>query len=943
MNKNERIQNTYEALKNMLKGESATHTDIVKMAEMLVQIKGLDASVVNKIVYEYEGNHTAVKVAEPGVLTSDPDNSKWFEKKRPVVESRQGKGYFDRYAHYLKTYKDFDDTVVDNMRLTAEKVLKQCANPDGSLNANSNKKRGLVVGDVQSGKTANYLALINLACDYGYDAIVLLAGMTDSLRIQTQKRIDSGFIGAKSSTIGNSDIAYIGVGIPDNDRYAIPFTDTELDYVKWVHKHNHAMFSDLNKPVVLVVKKNASVLKQVAEKLRSETKKKNILIIDDESDNASVNTKKEDSDPSAINRRIRDIFNDFPIATYVGFTATPFANIFINPFDDDSYKDLFPSEFIVQLESPSTYFGANKVFSYDDNNDSKHLRILDEYETNALPVKHKKTERFLSLPESLKEAILCFLIDNVIRTIRLADDKHRSMMINISVFNDLHEDIRDVVSSYICKIRNIIEQDEYKDTEEFIKNSEMKMLYDIFMGQGVYSDTDFYSEIREKIDWESIKSGLFYEIDKFEVAIFNNKYKKERFDYDDEKYSEHGARVIAVGGYVLSRGLTLEGLMISYFSRSSSTYDALLQMCRWFGYRPNYEDLCRVYISRINIMNFRAVIEAVENLKDQFKEMEIRGQKPEAYGLMVQEAPDILETSLLITSRNKQRSTSVFTHYINYGGHYADTSKLYIDRKKNLHNIDVVDKLFSAIEEAGYEKVRYIPDDRPSSSPEQIAGKYMYSGIDASLLAKYIAELLIPTDNTKFDVDNIASYIKDSNVYKKWDVVIASGSHRGNGYKNTALVERSFQYRNFEDVIRIGKDNNRVMDPGIFECGLSQKQIDAAWDYARERARNAGKKPPKTLSAIAYLSEPVGRKNPLFVIYPMYLKLDKEGNSDEKLKIHSDLMQDGFVVGFAIGFPFKEGQKKEKMLYRVNAIKQAEIEKSKNEPGIEEEELYDQD
>lgn len=383
-------------------------------------------------------------------------------------------GYFDRYKRYLRR-QDFSEAVIEQMESDCSRVLKQCANPELTLNVTERKKKGLVVGDVQSGKTANYLGLINMACDYGYKIIVLLAGMTDSLRQQTQSRVDTGFIGAISDTMSDAEIAYVGVNddAQIQQNYAVPLTNNENDFVKFVKKNLNATSGDFNKPIILVVKKNTSVLNQVVEWLKPgfhNINCQNLLIIDDEADNASINTKKPECDPSKINGHIRNLYNNFPIASYVGYTATPFANIFVNPEGDESYKDLFPSDFIVLLNAPSNYYGAQKVFSYEGDVHSRSLRVLDEGEDHFLPAKHKKDEYyFAELPDSLKEAILCFLINNVIRTKRGANRKHRSMMINISVYNIMHGEILEAVQKYVDKLLNIIEQDSAKSTFDFIK------------------------------------------------------------------------------------------------------------------------------------------------------------------------------------------------------------------------------------------------------------------------------------------------------------------------------------------------------------------------------------------------------------------------------------------------------------------------------------------
>lgn len=203
----------------------------------------------------------------------------------------------------------------------------------------------------------------------------------------------------------------------------------------------------------------------------------------------------------------------------------------------------------------------------------------------------------------------------------------------------------------------------------------------------------------------------------------------------------------------MSRGLTLEGLMISYFSRNSSAYDSLLQMCRWFGYRPRYEDLCRIYMSPINIMNFRAVVDAVEDLKDQFREMALRKSKPSEFGLMIKESPDTLNTSLLITSRNKMYNSDEIIRILNYGGTYADTSKLYPTYSKNEKNINTVNAFFSELTKAGFvwEDVPII-DGRSS--------RHMIRDIDQLHVARFIRRLQVPYENVKFDVDNLADYIE---------------------------------------------------------------------------------------------------------------------------------------------------------------------------------------
>lgn len=926
------IKKAYNILDILLEGSKHTHTDTVKYAtsvvsDMLKIPRNIPEfkELVDIIVGKYEGN-VGIKVFDPDIIVEDLNSGLWLKKKKDEISH----SYFSRYRHYLFDDEGFSGTVIDNIETSCEKALSYCADPGNFADIANRKKRGLVVGDVQSGKTANYLGLINMACDYGYKVIVLLAGLTDSLRKQTQKRVDIGFIGAYSNTIGNI-IEYVGVGISNRDHYAIPLTNSDNDFAKFVQENLNATAGDFNKPVVLVIKKNAKILESVEKWLRpgkNNISGKNVLIIDDEADNASVNTKKPDQDPSTINKYIRKIYNNFPIASYVGFTATPFANIFINPDDtNEADQDLFPSDFIVQLKAPGNYFGGENIFPLDGS-DSRALRKLDENEFNFLPVSHKKNVKFGELPESLKEAILCFLINNVIRTKRCQETKHRSMMINISKYNDPQESIRFCVDRYLEIIQNIIEQDSYKPVQEFIKNGEMRKLYLLYM-HGDATKVDFYKDIREEISWEEIQNGLESEIKQFVTAIINNRYKGDmRFDY--ENYGKKGARVIAIGGFVLSRGLTLEGLMVSYYSRNAGAYDTLLQMCRWFGYRPKYDDLCRIYISQTNIDSFFAVLDAVRDLKEQFTEMALRNKKPRDFGLMIKESPEILETTLLITSRNKMRSTDILSLYLNYGGVYTDTSKLFRNPSLNIKNRNAFDAFVQTHLEKGKALNHQINTNR-----------YMFTDVDKEDIAALLKRVVIPYENKKFDTESLSEYIAESEQFKFWDVVVATGkSNQKYKVTNGVLinaVERSFHLGKGENFIRIGGSNNRIIDPGIFNSGLDLSK-DFIDDFLKRKKKENPDKNCEELTAKDYLKI---RTKPLLAIYPIDLKNDS--NEDcEAMKAEKTVIKESFgtelLIGFAIGFPEKES--KAIVQYRANRVKLDQLTKD-IDVDEDEEELED--
>ena len=898
------INTLFNVLYHTLQGKKVPYNDVVQKVKQLFPIilpeliASPDHNAIVKNVVDRYVSEVGIQTFDPEFIDLDREAKYWLYKEKDRISHP----FFDRYKLYLSN-DGFEPKVIKNIELSCEQILARCANP--KTTALTEKKKGLVVGDVQSGKTANYLGLINMAYDYGYRIVVLLAGTTNSLREQTQKRTDSGVIGAKSDSIGNT-IEFLGVGLNTNEHFAVPFTNQVNDFKKFVQKNLNVAIADINKPVVLVVKKIKSVLESVAERPQSELSEKgldcrSILIIDDEADNASITTSKDPEKPTTINRCIRDIFNKFPIASYVGYTATPFANIFINPYDDESYLDLFPTDFIAQLHAPSTYFGGRLVFPNNDTR-SKYVRLISENEPNFLPVVHDKYIPYPAMADSLKEAINSFVICNVIRTLRGHGLKHRSMMINITRFNDTQALVWERVTEYLEALRNAIEQLSDMPLTLFCKNRYCRALYEL------YHNDDFFKEIREgnpdigtdPVAWEAIQQGLYEEIKKFIVVVINSRNgqmnnidpsgRKKRFDYDDKK--DEGARVIAIGGMVLSRGLTLEGLMTSYYSRNAGAYDTLLQMCRWFGYRPKYMDLCRIYLTQVSIDQFDAVLTATEDLKEQFSEMKLRDKKPIDFGLMIKECPDTLETTLLITSRNKMRGTQVFERRLNYSGVYADTSKMSKSPTANRQNLDAFNRFCNNVSFSWKTK-----DGDPTTHRY-----YMAQNVSQHYIAQLFRDLSIPIENKKFNTNGLAEYIEDSDKFPYWDVVIANGNSKDSSlFMEVHPVERSFHMRSENDLIRIGGSNNRVLDPGLLNAGLWYRDGEA-------------------LSAKEYCNH---REVPILVVFPIDLKCEDEENEANAFeRVWKSEAKNGLggnvLLAFACGFPGTDS--KTMVKYRANAV-----------------------
>lgn len=883
----------YSMLKSaFLNDDDISHSKVIEMAKKIAGFfspKGiLSEKEINEIVEDYETNIGITAYCPESIISKD-ENSNWLieKKNQPNREHL----YWERYEDYLKD-KDFDESTIQILKKSTEEILGYCANPTPKVNE-VKKRKGLVVGDVQSGKTANYMALINMACDYDYKLIIILAGLTDSLRRQTQERVDEGFIGAVSNTIGSYDIKYIGVGNLKKERFAVTLTNLDNDFKKESMNALNNTSADYNKPVVLVVKKNKSTLENVKSWLKPGANgvTDHILIIDDEADNASINTKKFDEDPSSINALIRDLYNNFPKASYVGYTATPYANIFVNPDDEDSYKDLFPSDFITLLKAPSSYFGAYKVFGKNIDGNTKYIRKIDENEKFFLKVDHKKDDQLLCLCDSLKESILCFFLNNVIRTKRGKTYAHRSMMINISRFNKMQSKIKEKVMDYVDLLRKTITQSSYMHKDKFLKNKEMLKMYNLYM-------TDkYYDSLREEFSWEEIQTSLSYEAERMKVIVVNRLKDEEKLDY--KECEDSGARYIVIGGFVLSRGLTLEGLMVSYYSRKGSAYDSLLQMCRWFGYRIKYEDLCRIYMSQINIDNFGEVIDATNDLKQQFIDMKLSGKTPDDFGLMVKKSPDILDT-LLVTSRNKSRFAKDKIFTLNYSCQPIDTSKIYFDPFINEKNLMAIKSEL----------------ENRLGNLSIIDNRYMYRNVNKEIIISLLKKIDIPIENTKFEKQSICEFLESTDRLNLWDVVFATGSSNNIlfsfGGEKIPSVRRSFEVRDEDNFVRIADTNNRLMDPGILNSGLNRD--------VKEIIKNETN--GKTPTAKDYLKH---RIFPILVIYPIDLFVD---DSDVKVKIKEKL-NENLLIGFGIGFPYNGNGISIK--YKLNVRKQQEMEKRRSE------------
>ncbi len=577
---------------------------------------------------------------------------------------------WNRYKLYMS--ENDPSFPINDLDDFTDKILDKCVNPKDN---NSWDRRGMVVGHVQSGKTSNYVGLINKATDAGYRVVIVIAGTISSLRRQTQERIDVGYIGRNSSAfIRENENRIIGVGKykVNTDIYSLTSsyykTGDEGDF-------NQSVANRLNipigkNPVVFVIKKNKSILENLIDWFAKDVNANivdgspklfdvPVLIIDDEADAASVNATKSIEDIKTINRLIRTLLNLFNQNTFVGYTATPYANLFISQEHNEDlttivknkeYKigeDLFPRDFIINIKAPSNYIGAAKIFGFenpfgDDYEPLDIFREIDDFDPPFFKTINKNNKEDLPeyLPPSLERAIKSFILTCAIRRLRGHENKHNSMLIHVALLVKWIDRIAYKVNEKTKEFADAIRSEDeniLRDLKELFEHDFVPTTYNVL------ENLD-YKDIRIKQhSWEEVKKELKKAVSKIDVrsvhgtrSTTNLEYHKiEEIDYSRYEKEGIGLSVIAVGGSRLSRGITLEGLSVSYYLRTTKMYDSLMQMGRWFGYRPGYVDLCRLYTTWQIFEWFNHITLATEEMRNDFDEMTASHQRPKDFRLKV--------------------------------------------------------------------------------------------------------------------------------------------------------------------------------------------------------------------------------------------------------------------------------------------------------------------
>ena len=836
-----------------------------------------------------------------GVMISDNyEHYNWYDQRERSIEHY----YWMRYREFLLSNQHFGLNVVNKLENeTLRDLLNNIGDPKSSEDY---LRRGLIIGDVQSGKTSTYIGLICKAADAGVKVIILLTGTVESLREQTQERVEEGFVGYDTTKYvpGKTD-CYVGVGLQDRKISVTVMTTRENDFVGTANKIVTSIES--NKVVLLIVKKNVTVLNRLIDWFKRLNAGNDgridypMLLIDDECDNASINTNKEDDDPTKVNKLIRSLASVFKKSTYVGFTATPFANVFINPKTTPEMEnsDLFPENFIYCLPVSTDYLGAKDYFLEDGkyHNSLHYIEDAGQEEDDGFSFYsgHKKDWDDV-LPDSLTDAIYSFFIINAIRDLRGDNTEHRSMLINISRFILVQDKIRqlvvEIVEDAYSAIKYHISSNMSNNRKHPIINLFEKVWIKFFL------NTEF--------SWNTVALSLFNAIERVQVKVINSGGKTEKLDYKANK--SNGLRVIAIGGLALSRGLTLEGLVVSYFFRNTTTYDVLMQMGRWFGYRKNYSDLVNIWIGEQSAEWYANITEAIEELKKDMIKMRASHLTPKDFGIRVRNDSDELQ----ITATNKMRAATDRTEYESYFGTAVQAPYVLNDPIVNQANIDAVCNL---IRSAKLDGCSFYKSKHTGNHPA-------LSGVKKTHILKFMTKFKVFPFSQTLDLSSIHDFVMDCSELKldQWDVLFMEGTGRKDYLlegEYLDLVSRSFTFDQKNNRLCLGHNGQLAGPSDTKYCIINQANIMNAELQYRQMYREAKRvdfEEGKTYPFRIYF-EYIQERSPLIIVY--LVDLNTSTPEDSLIK---DKYNDLPVASISIGIPTVNSEVAKKHLYKINRV-----------------------
>ncbi len=914
------------------RNEAPTQDDICRAVDasltLLSAMQGEETAALvdrTKLAREIE-SETAIWQPEFSLLVEHGgDHVEWLVDERPTIDFR----FWNRYRGFaLDT--GLPSQVVRQLDDSTDRILSSLESPrrEGPWD-----QRGLVVGHVQAGKTGNYTGLICKAIDAGYRLIIVLAGLHESLRCQTQERIEEGVLGhdarfAQASADDQAARHRVGVGARANSRL-LPvhsYTSRDGDFTSTIARRVGPLTGA--DPVVLVVKKNKSVLENLIRWCRSggftdpETgrvivRDTPLLVIDDEADNASVNTKALDAessddgtgeaDPTTINRLIRQLLRLHDKSAYVGYTATPFANIFI--YEDAEHseygQDLFPRSFIVRLPPPDNYVGPARVFGLAASDEAREAAAVEPLgivrpvtDADGLVLDPKRKDSDLGpLPGSLIRAVQSFVLAGAVRFARGQSTQHNSMLVHVTRFVMVQERVAEALDELVGKMR---ERVRYGDDQTSLPiREELRALWEADFVPTYNSLDD--ADRGEPVSWDDVDCYLVDFLERVRVYKVNGT-AQDALQYRDN--DERGLAVIVVGGDKLSRGLTLEGLTVSYYLRTSRMYDTLMQMGRWFGYRPGYLDVCRLYTTPGLQGWYTHITMANEELNRRFDEMAAQGRNPREFGLLVQTHPD----GLLVTASTKMRNAHGMK--LDFSGSCPETTAFDIDSSVHIENAETVDTFLDEISTVAEPK-RHRKRD----------AVWIWPHADGDTVTRFLEAFHFSASAYRVNGSLMSKFIRSAERYDElidWCVAVVGrgldgaprrfvvGGVEVGGIVREARDEMGEPVTGFS-VKSITSAPDELLD-------LSDAELAKAWDTTKERLESGALNRKRGLSGdpdgiSARRARP--RSRGLLLLYPIIPRVPagQKGNVE---------LDDRPLFGLAVSFPYTLDTKP--VDYKVNNV-----------------------
>lgn len=701
--------------------------------------------------------------------------------------------------------------------------------------------RGLVVGYVQSGKTTNFTSVMAKAADRGYKLFIVLAGIHNGLRRQTQARLVQQLVEPNPSMWSQ-------------------LTGLETDFTP--QENPASYFGKSNKTRVLcVVKKNATVLRKLArwlEKASDYLEDCPALIIDAEADQATVATK-------SINPLILSIINSLPRSAYVGYTASPFANLLIDP----SAEDLYPRDFIVSLPKPNHHFGTEVLFGrhvldgddpeqVDDGYDM--IRAVPEGDVACVrPPSQAEAEGFEPIiTDTLRRAVEYFWLVTAARRVRGTGNQHSTMLIHTSVNTAVHNSFKKPLE----QMRD--------DTVSLLNNEEhLARLRKLWEQETARVPAEDFGE--RKVEFEELAAHLPSAIDHCRV-VMDNSSSEDRLDY------ENGPVVaIAVGGNTLSRGLTLEGLSVSYFVRAVSAYDTLLQMGRWFGFRNGYADLPRIWMTDELAEWFRHLATVETEMRRDIDVYMTENHTPLTFAVRLRTHP-----ALRVTAAAKMRYAVPAAS--SYGGQRLQTHYFHTDADWLTKNIDAARALVAAAHSIS-SKI----DERPRE------GRYVFHDVPHDDITRFLASYQFHerTPNTsELIVAYINKRVTTAGSLRRWNVAVV-GTPQGRANNDFTFAPGVSVGRTIRSRLNVAgpADIKTLMSPR--DAAVDLTGYKATWvedDFRKQRRAQQPDTGLLVLYPIDKTSPPTPKKPPVHA-------------SAQTRKERIALDAEEHVIGVALVFP----------------------------------------